>query len=209
MELDTWLTFVAVWTIAGLPLGPNAVHTINVTIRHGYPKCLAAPIGMAVACVLHAGLTAFGLGALLLLFPGALLALKLFGACYLAWLGVQLWRRTASHVVTVSKDSTSFLRLIASACTVSLVNPKALLAYLAIFSPFVSADVALAPQLSILIPTAAVLVFLNYLGYSSLAWPLRRWMTSPSKRRLFDRLSGSMFIGFAAALAYSATRSQR
>jgi threonine/homoserine/homoserine lactone efflux protein len=47
MSLEAWLTFVVIWTLAGLPLGPNAVHTINVTVRYGYPKCFAAPIGMA------------------------------------------------------------------------------------------------------------------------------------------------------------------
>ena len=49
ISLDAWLTFVVIWTLAGLPLGPNAVHTINVTVRYGYPKRLAPPIGMALA----------------------------------------------------------------------------------------------------------------------------------------------------------------
>lgn len=49
MTLEAWLTFVVIWTLGGLPLGPNAVHTINVTVRYGYPRCFSAPIGMALA----------------------------------------------------------------------------------------------------------------------------------------------------------------
>ena len=209
MRLEAWLTFVVIWTLAGLPLGPNAVHTINVTVRYGYPKCFAAPLGMALACVIHATAGSLGIGALLLVFPDLLLALKLVGAAYLAWLGVQLWRRRTNPPAETELIDASWRRLIVNACCVSLVNPKAILSYVAIFAPFIVADAALLPQLLILIPTATLLVFLNYVGYSLLAWPIRGWMTSLRKRRLFDRLSGCMFIGFAGALLYSASRSTR
>ena len=209
MSLEAWLTFVVIWTLAGLPLGPNAVHTINVTVRYGYPKCFAAPLGMAPACVIHTTAGALGIGALLLIFPDLLLTLKLAGAAYLAWLGVQLWRRKAGPMTSTESSDESWPRLIFSACCVSLVNPKAILSYVAIFSPFIVADAELIPQLVILIPTATLLVFLNYVGYSLLAWPIRSWLSSAHKRRLFDRISGSMFIGFAGMLLYSAGRSSR
>jgi homoserine/homoserine lactone efflux protein len=209
MSLDAWLTFVVIWTLAGLPLGPNAVHTINLTLRYGYPKCFAAPIGMALACIVHATVGSLGIGALLLVFPELLLVLKLAGAAYLAWLGVQLWRRKSAALMSTRVSDASWWRLIISACCVSLVNPKAILSYVAIFSPFIVADAPLAAQLVILIPTATVLVFLNYVGYSLLAWPLRNWMSSERKRRLMDQVAGSMFIGFAGMLLYSVGRSSR
>ena len=209
MTLEAWLTFVVIWTLAGLPLGPNAVHTINVTVRYGYPKCLAAPLGMAIACVIHAVAGSLGIGALLLIYPGLLLALKIAGAAYLAWLGLQLWRRKSEALEVTELADDSWIRLVRNACCVSLVNPKAILSYVAVFAPFIVADAELLPQLIILIPTATVLVFLNYVGYALLAWPIRRWMTSAHKRRLFDRISGSMFIGFAGMLLYSAGRSSR
>ena len=37
MAIETWFTFVIIWAVAGLPLGPNAVHAISATIKHGYP----------------------------------------------------------------------------------------------------------------------------------------------------------------------------
>jgi homoserine/homoserine lactone efflux protein len=209
MSLDAWLTFVVIWTLAGLPLGPNAVHTINVTVRYGYPKCLAAPIGMALACIIHATAGALGIGALLLVFPEVLLLLKLSGAAYLAWLGMQLWRRRTGPVTSSELPDERWPRLVISACGVSLVNPRAILSYVAIFSPFIVADMALIPQLVILIPTATALVFLNYVGYSMLAWPIRNWVNSDCKRHLLDRIAGSMFIGFASMLLYSAVRSSR
>ena len=209
MTFETWLTFVVVWTIAGLPLGPNAVHTINVTVTYGYPKCLAAPAGMALACILHACLGSLGIGALLLTFPELLMALKVAGACYLAWLGIRLWYRKTAPIEIHQDSSQSWAKLVLSACTVSLVNPKAILSYVAVFTPFISADTELIPQLAILIPTATILVFLNYVGYSVLAWPIRRWMTTHYRRKVFDRISGTMFMGFAGWLAYSASQSSR
>ena len=54
-----------------------------------------------------------------------------------------------------------------------------------------------------------MLVFLNYVAYSLLTWQIRSWMSSAGKRRLFDRISGTMFIGFAGMLLYSVGRSSR
>ena len=207
MTVESWLTFVVIWTLAGLPLGPNAVHPIGVTLRNGYPRCFFAPLGMALACVIHATIASLGVGTLLLLSPTLFVTLKLAGAAYLAWLGVKLWLRKPQAINPQSGGAESAVRIVLSSCAVSLVNPKAVLSYVAIFAPFVSAESALLPQLVILIPTATLIVFLNYVGYALLAWPIRRWMDSAAKRRLFDRISGTMFIGFAALLGLSSRQS--
>jgi len=206
MTIDTWLTFVIIWTIAGLPLGPNAVHVISVTIKHGYPKCFYAPLGMALACVIHATIASIGVGTFLLLYPNLFIFLKLFGASYLCWLGIKLWRSKPTAIEIEDKQQQNNLQIVVSACIVSLVNPKAILSYVAVFTPFITLEYSLLPQLLILIPTATLIVFLNYLGYSLVTWPIRQWMDSDSKKILFNRLSGSMFIGFAGVLACSAKR---
>ncbi len=207
MTFDGWLTFVVIWTIAGLPLGPNAVHTIDASIRHGYPKCLLAPVGMAIACIIHASIAALGVGAILLLYPDLFTWLKGFGAAYLAWLGIKLWRSKSVAMDSENPPQVSAAKVVISACVVSLVNPKAILSYVAIFTPFISANQALLPQLMVLLPTATIIVFLNYLGYSLLAWPIRRWMDSAKKQKLFNRIAGSMFIGFAGLLVFAGKKS--
>lgn len=203
MTFDSWITFVIIWTIVGLPLGPNAVHTISATVKYGYPRCILAPVGMALACIIHATIASLGVGAMLLVYPDLLVLLKILGAAYLAWLGIKLWRSQPDAIELVNSEASSGIRIVLSACLVSLMNPKAILSYVAVFVPFISPDSDLLPQLLILIPTATISVFINYIGYCLLAWPIRRWMDSDQKRRLFDRISGSMFIGFAGLLAFS------
>ena len=206
MTLDNWLSFAIIWTLAGLPLGPNAVHTITVTIKHGYPKCFYSPLGMALACVIHATIASAGVGALLLMYPNLLIFLKLFGAAYLCWLGIKLWCSEPKVVELNDYSQSEGKQIVLAACLVSLVNPKAILSYVAVFAPFISLQAAVIPQLLILIPTATIIVFFNYVGYSLLAWPIRRWMNSDAKRKLFNRISGTMFVGFAGLLALSTKR---
>lgn len=206
MALEYWLTFVVVWTIAGLPLGPNAVHTMTVAITYRFPRALLAPVGMALACVIHSFAASFGIGALLLLQPDLFLVLKLLGAGYLAWLGIRMWRSQPASAEAEPHQPMSALELVRRACLVSLANPKAVLSYVAVFTPFLLPDRDLLPQIAILVPTATVLVFLNYVGYALLAWPLRLWMTSAKRQLIFNRVSGSMFIGFATLLAISSRR---
>ena len=147
------------------------------------PKCLLAPVGMALASIIHASIASLGVGALLLAYPNLFVLLKIFGALYLAWLGIKLWYSQPKPVELDRGTSSNSIRVVWSACFVSLVNPKAVLSYVAIFSPFISSESPLLPQLTILIPTATVIVFLNYVGYSLLAWPIRRWMDSDQKRK--------------------------
>ncbi len=161
---------------------------------------------MALACVIHATIASIGVGTFLLLYPNLFIFLKLFGAAYLCWLGIKLWRSQPKAIEIEQKQQDNNLRIVLSACLVSLVNPKAILAYVAIFAPFISLENTLFPQLLILIPTATIIVFLNYVGYALAAWPIRRWLDSDSKRKLFNRISGTMFITFAGLLAFSSKR---
>jgi len=85
-------------------------------------------------------MTATLLGMTALLAANALLfqSVKLAGAAYLIWMGLSLWRRGGRIEFDDSDRSAATpFAIVRRAVLISLSNPKAVFAYLAVFSQFV------------------------------------------------------------------------
>ena len=206
MTLESWLGFVALWTVLSLPVGPNALTTMTATIGHGLSRGLLVAAGIALASLVHTLIAVFGVGALLLASAELFTILKLAGAVYLAWLGIQLWRNgSGASWQSAAQDATP-MRFIRRGALVSLSNPKAILSYFAVIPQFVSPGHPGAQQLAVIMPTATAIVLLVYSGYAVLASPLRRWLTTAGRVRLFHRAAGSGYIAAACGLALAERR---
>jgi homoserine/homoserine lactone efflux protein len=87
MELPAYLTFLFVSATQAATPGPSTVFIVNNAIAYGWRRALAALSGDLVAIALLATFSVIGLGALLMAWPVAFLALRLAGAAYIIWLG--------------------------------------------------------------------------------------------------------------------------
>ncbi len=81
------LTLTSVVIIA-IP-GPSVLFVVGRALAHGRGTALASVAGNAAGCLLAALVVAMGLGPLLQRSDVLLAAVKLAGALYLVWLGVQ------------------------------------------------------------------------------------------------------------------------
>jgi hypothetical protein len=82
MDLPVYLTFLFVSATQAATPGPSTVFIVNNSIAYGWRRALAALSGDLVAVALLATLSIIGLGALLMAYPIAFLALRLAGASY-------------------------------------------------------------------------------------------------------------------------------
>jgi homoserine/homoserine lactone efflux protein len=127
--------------------------------------------------------------------------LKLVGALYLVWLGVQKWREAPTLAVAGSKAGGGIWKLIRTGVLVNLTNPKSII-FLAAFLPqFVQPGSPQAPQYLILGLTVLAMDWLVMIGYALLAASLRSVMATPVAMRRGNRVFGSLFIGAGLALA--------
>lgn len=206
MTVQDWLGFVVLWTIVGLPVGPNAIACMAASVSNGPARGLWVAVGVALASIVHALIATFGFGALLLAYSELFHLLKWCGFAYLVWLAVGLWRRPVVDPGAALPLAEPRLVLLRRGLIVSLSNPKAALTYMAVFTQAIAVDQALAPQLAILMPTASVIVLLNYVGYTLLGAPLRRVLSSARRRRLFNRSAAGAYLFTAGALALADPR---
>lgn len=206
MTLADWLTFVVIWTLLTLPVGPNAINCMTAGVSNGTRRALWTVLGITVAGLTHMTVAILGFGTLLLTYAELYLALKWLGIGYLIWLGLSLWRKPAIASKPGKRERQPAWRLVRRGFTISMSNPKAILSYMAAFPQFISANEPLVPQLVIVVPTAIAILILVYGGYTAAGGGLARFLTSAARQRLFNSLAGSFYFLIAGLLAATDTR---
>lgn len=207
MSWNLWLAFLLASTLSALSPGPGAVLSLSVGLRHGYPAALRSIAGLQLALLLQLGVVALGVGTLLSTSVGAFAVLKLIGAAYLVWLGIQHWRATgagAAELLSSPMEDLSRRQLLRQGVLVNLSNPKAVIFIAALVPQFIVPDRSQWLQFLIIGSTMVATDVAVMSGYALLAARLRPWLSSPRHQRLQGRVFGSFFIGTGALLAISA-----
>ncbi len=200
MELDTWLTFLAIAIAGTASPGPNAAFTVGITTRFGTRSGLTAAMGFSTATGIYVALVGLGLGALLMASTTAFEILRWIGVGYLVYLGIMFWKATP-EADNKADIPASTARLYFQAIMISLTNPKAALYFTLVLPPFLKADTPTEPQLFILALTSVVVSFIVYGTYSLAAGQLSRWTPTRTQAIVRNRFLGCLFIGAGTALA--------
>lgn len=189
--------------------GPNSLFVLSTAARHGVRAGYRAACGVFIGDAVLMVLASAGVASLLRTNPQWFAVFKFTGAAYLAWIGINLLRSVLgsrsvpAEVAEVAQPSVVAAGLTRRALIISLMNPKAILFFVAFFIQFVDrsyAHPALSFALLGLIAQTMSFVYLSTLIVSGarLADAFRR------RRRLAAGLTGSagaMFLGFSAKLA--------
>ncbi|WP_203336564.1 leucine efflux protein LeuE [Nocardioides limicola] len=208
INLPTYL--VGLVLIILLP-GPNSLYVLSVAARRGVGTGYRAAMGVFTGDAVLMALSAGGVASLLQVTPGAFAVIKFLGAGYLGWLALGMLRaalatwRGRREVVTVgdTPPPASIERPYRRALVISLLNPKAILFFVAFFVQFVDPTYP-NPVVSFLVlatfAQAASLAYLSLLifGGARLAAGFR---TRHRTSALATAGVGAIFIAFAVKLS--------
>jgi len=182
--------------------GPGNLALITSTSKGGITGGLAATCGVIVGDQVLLWLAVVGVAALLAAYPAAFHAVQWLGAAYLAWLGLRMLLAKAGDAPVLHIRSGQYLR---QAMLITLLNPKAIVFYMAFFPLFV--DPARHQGLltfTAMAITIAVLAFAYGLVVVLLTHCLAvRMRTHPLIGRTMEKLAGLFLIGFGIKLAVS------
>lgn len=161
MEYTQYLSLALLCLLGAASPGPSLAVVVRYSVAGNVRQGLLVAVAHGVGVGLYALLTVLGLALLLQQWPGLLLALQLVGALYLLYLGVNiaagLWRQHEAEAASADSPDVdqhySDWQCICAGLLTSLVNPKLLLFFSALFSQFVSVDSsALEKTVLVLIP---------------------------------------------------------
>lgn len=206
MEIEVWLAFVAIWVVGTIGVGPNSVTCAAAGATNGFSRGMWAALGITAAGLVHSLIAAFGFSTIMLAYSGLYSTLKWMGVAYLAYLGLRLWLRKPAALDYGKGMREGRATLLKRAFFISLSNPQAILTYFAIFAPMIDPSRPLYPQLLVLVPTAVGIVFLAYTFYVLLGTPLKTLITSVSKQRILNRVTGTFYMFTASVLATGEAR---
>jgi threonine/homoserine/homoserine lactone efflux protein len=204
MSFATWWLYVAMVFVISATPGPNMLLVMVSGARHGFRAAVATMAGCLSALLGMMSLSAAGLSALLLAFPAVFDGLRLAGAAYLAWLGIQLWRTPVAASAMPDEaeppQSTAAMRF-RQGFMVAASNPKAILFAAAFFPQFIDPGYPQLPQFLILLLTFVVIEVSWYAIYAAGGQRIAAHLQTPSVLKIFNRVTGGVFIGFALLMA--------
>ncbi len=205
MSLSTWWLFVAMTFVVSATPGPNMLLVMSSSARHGLRSAVVTMAGCMTALLAMMGLSAAGLGALLHAFPAVFDALRLVGAAYLAYLGIKSWRAPVQDQLPGStradEPAAKSGALYRQGFLVAASNPKAIVFAAAFFPQFINPDLAKVPQFVILLATFSVIEVSWYYVYAVSGTKLSAYLQRAKVMKAFNRLTGGVFVGFAALMA--------
>jgi homoserine/homoserine lactone efflux protein len=203
--MDSYLIYLGLAIATLLMPGPVVILTINNSIQRGLTKSLAGILGITLAIMLIALISATSLGILLSSSAFAFTVIKIIGAAYLIYLGIKMFRKNATNRILANEKEASLLKCFTEGFFVSLSNPKYTIFFLSIFPQFIDLSKAYAPQFILLAATFCFLVIVINTTYALFAAFAKSRLASEKSGLILNNISGVLFVGFGLGLAVSST----
>jgi threonine/homoserine/homoserine lactone efflux protein len=189
---------IAATLIVLLP-GPDTLVVLRNLVRSGRPGAVRTVLGVLTGLTVWVVTASLGLSAVLRASHEAYLALRVAGALYLLWLGIQSLRARSAALDAPSRRSLVGTGYPAGLAT-NLLNPKVGVFFVTFLPGFVPAGFSVG-WVSLLLGAIFVLLTIGYFALLIAAsGPITRLLTTGRIRRRIERATGLVLIGFGLRL---------
>ena len=180
--------------------GPGNLALITSTGKGGVRGGLAATMGIIAADQVLMWAAVAGVATLLLAYPSAFQAVQWLGATYLGWLGLRMLLARPGDRPVLRIEPHHYFK---QAALITLLNPKAIVFYMAFFPLFVDpARHRGVLTFGVMAVTVAALTFVYGLTAVLLTHHLaERMRANPLVGRVLQKLAGLCLVGFGIKLA--------
>ena len=182
--------------------GPGNLALITSTSKGGVAGGLMATLGVIAGDQVLMWLAVAGVAAVLTTYPAAFVAIQWLGAVYLAWLGWKMLSAKPGDAPVLNIRPKQYFQ---QALAITLLNPKAIVFYMAFFPLFVDPKTHLGwVSFGVMAATIAALTFLYGLAMTLLTHHLaERMRANPVVGRVLEKVAGIFLVGFGIKLAMS------
>lgn len=208
MQFSLWLTLLLATVVISFTPGAGAINTMGNSLNQGWRRAIWGILGQQAALIVHIIVVALGVGVLVASSDVVFNVIRYAGALYLVYLGVRqiLTKPRVPDedddiaAVPVSESRWSmFLR----GLWVNLLNPKAIVFFLAFLPQFIRPAEPLLPQYVIVAITCVVVDIVVMWGFfAAAAHGFRRFTRTLRGQRILNTTFGVLFIAVAALLAF-------
>lgn len=185
--------------------GPNVLFVISRSLMLGKAAGVGTAVGGQIGVYTQVAAVAFGIGALVERSVALFTVIKLAGAAYLVFLGVQAvrHRRALGAALEATVERKTLGRILRDGIVVGMSNPKSIVFFAAVLPQFVDRSGGDIPAQMLLLGA----VFMAIAVLCDSTWALaagtaRAWIArSPRRLELVGGAGGLAMIGIGASLA--------
>jgi threonine/homoserine/homoserine lactone efflux protein len=187
--------------------GPNVLFVISRSLMLGRAAGVGTAVGGQIGVYAQVTAVAFGVGTLVERSVAVFSVIKLAGAVYLVYLGVQAirHRRSLAAALDAATQKKTLARILRDGIVVGVTNPKAIVFFAAVLPQFADRSAGHVPLQMLLLGA----VFMAIAVFCDSSWALaagtaRSWLArSPRRLELIGGAGGVVMIGIGASLALS------
>ena len=206
--LDITLLSIFIPTFFIVSITPGMCMTLAMTLGMsiGIRKTLWMMWGELLGVAVVALAAVLGVSAVMLKFPQVFNVLKLFGAAYLAYIAINMWRSKGKLALSESNNQNkdiSKTQLFSQGFITAIANPKGWAFMVSLLPPFINPSIALPMQLSVLIFVILCSEFICMTIYATGGKTIGKLLTQKNNVKLLNQLSGSLMGLVALWLALS------
>lgn len=196
MSIEMYIGFVLASSLILIIPGPTIIMVVSQAIVNGKRSVLPLVGGVVAGDFTAMSMSLLGVGSLLAVSAGLFILLKWFGAFYLIYLGIRLWRSDSKvSEIPPNAPNDSAPALFRSSYIVTALNPKSIAFFIAFFPQFIDQSGSSFFQLGLLGSTFLIMAGINAALYAAFAGQFNGFLQKERMRRLFNRGGAAALIG--------------
>lgn len=204
MQFSLWLALVGAGTLISFTPGAGAINTMSNALNAGFRRSIWGILGQQAALLIHIVIVALGVGLLVASSPIAFNVIRYAGAAYLVYLGIRqfLAKPELDTERTRSLSDEPRWSMFRRGLWVNMLNPKAIVFFLAFLPQFIRVDRPMPVQYLIVAATVVVIdVLVMWLFFAGTARSFQRFTRDARGQRVLNRVFGVLFVGVGVLLA--------
>lgn len=201
MPFENWIAYVLAYAVISVIPGPSVFMVIGQSLSRGTRAAIACIMGDITGGVVVMTASYLGLGLILASSSVAFIALKWAGVAYMAWLGL-MQIRAAWNLTEIKPTSPASSRgSLGAGFLTGVLNPKAIMFYMAFLAQFIDPTAPQLPQFLVLMATSTLVVALVLGAYALLASKVSARLQSLKARKRMSYTGGSCLLGGSVVMA--------
>lgn len=205
MNLDTWMTYAFACAVLSLIPGPSVLLIVGQALTRGMRAAVFCLAGETLGSSCLILLSLLGVGTILATSATLFVIVKWLGVAYLAYLGVLQLKEANRQEDSVSIEQSESQRYkygsFSAGFITALLNPKAIIFYVAFIAQFFDPERSHLIQHAILIVTSAVVAGSILSGYALAAYRAQKALESRKARRNINYASGGFYLSGSILMA--------
>lgn len=204
MQFSLWLALAGAGVLVSFTPGAGAINTMSNSLTSGFRRSIWGILGQQAALVIHVLIVALGVGVLVASSPMAFNVIRYAGAAYLVYLGIRQFLSKPD----LDQEQAAALRnepswsMFRRGLWVNLLNPKAIVFFLAFMPQFIRPEQPLLPQYLVLTSTVVVIdILVMWFFFALAAKSFQRFTRNANGQKVLNRIFGVLFVAVGVLLA--------